>query len=1648
MKPNTHRSVIPVALHRFGLALNSDARVAETSRLTRDASRLIKSFLLVALLCSGVAPLWGGIITSVTQLNGDTDRPEPKFSGQTFNVVNGSTTLLRDYTVPRFGENALAMTDRLHEWNSVGTNGLSSGSLPLPGYLVGAEYVLIANNNRDNANLTVTVGLASPAWIYLLIDNRIGDNDAATPPDFTTVMSWVVSEGWTPVTNGLNRTGATTLPDEVGWDENGDGSINQYGSVYRKLVTTGSVTLRQQGETRDMYGVVVAPAVIESVLTTNGDPVSERPEPKFTTQKFDLVNGSSGTIFANYVVPLFGEDAFAMTDRLHQWNGASASLPLPAYLTGNEYVAIANSYRDNASLQLAVNLRARSLAYLLVDNRIGDGNAAPPPDFSTVMAWVASDGWTSVATGRNRTADLSVPDEVGYDENGDGSLNQWGSVYARIVEPGALLLGPQNEGRDMYGLVVTPALAPAAPRLALLQLGETSAKLGWNAVEQGWIYAVKRSVTAGGPYLTVAGSVTGTSYVDTGLDAGRTYYYVVQASNLVGAGPDSSEVSATPQVAPTGLVAVGGTGQIDLGWNAMGGATAYIVKRAEVPAGPFSVLSTNIGINYKDSGLPDGTRYYYVVQAVFPGGGVSGDSASATAITDGPFRVWTTEVWDGTANPHAMDGVTLTGSGTDSDPFTYTIPKGMRLTSTGRINLHGAGDYNIQFVFPGGDLQMDEGAVLNTERYAIRSGLRTFTLDMGGTHSITGAGAIGGITSRDSTFRSLTIQNVRDVSLANIDMHVENANTGPAEFRQISIAASGAVLVSGTVDNSDRDTGGDGCGDITIKASSIDVNNVDARGCRNDPSGRAPYSGNVLLQALSPAGNYDPNDSVNNTPANRLTVRGAIRTMATDPRTLYGNVTLQGVVLQLVFGVIEVPPDATKALEVGQVRGGATPADLFINVSGTAETAANVIGWAGSFTPPAGGGPSFVTDPVVLPAATAGLAYAHTLLGTATDPESDPLSFAKLSGPAWLTVARDGALSGTPALTDSCTNTFLVAVTDGTRFDTATLTVFVAAGPRWNDGNDDFYYPDAAQDIPYSGSLAATTIYCGAQPLSYARLSGPAWLDVAPDGTLSGTPGRTNVLENVWTVVVSDGTFTNDATLRIWVNGSPKFASSPVIMANARVGLEYTSATLAGSAVDPQELPLSFTKVAYAGPGPDWLAIAPDGALSGVPAASNFGTNVWTIAADNGQFPATPNTLTIVVRSGVLTGPVEVVSREYWDGVDNPHAVDGVLLTGSGTEGDPATYTVPRGLTLSANGQIYTSKPTGQDSQQNGTVPQGLHIRFNIEGNLSLAGTNNAFVIALHARDVWIGQKSLILDLSGTNSIVGQGRIVGLGNRVDSLVFPDCFDRDTPRILTISNVVDVSLYDINVQTRNVNNWGRPLSILATGRIEVPGGIDNSDRDGGGDGGNDVTLTAKTIRVSGIRSDSARTSSFRNVGRITLRALAPPGFDIADGASNNSNNWITVSGNLRASTPQTNTTWGTITLEGVVLELAPGAAVNANAGYPDTPADKLIWNVGQIKNGATATDLFRNRSAGTYTANHVVNWSGTLPPATPASPQLLWGTAAPGQVVLHWSGTGFVLQQNANLADRNGWVNAPSGTANPATNAVGTGNLFYRLKWPQ
>jgi len=79
--------------------------------------------------------------------------------------------------------------------------------------------------------------------------------------------------------------------------------------------------------------------------------------------------------------------------------------------------------------------------------------------------------------------------------------------------------------------------------------GDSQVTLSWTAVDGVTSYTVKRSTTSGGTYTTIASDVTDTSYVDTSVTNGITYYYVVVAVTADGESNNSNEASATP-VAP------------------------------------------------------------------------------------------------------------------------------------------------------------------------------------------------------------------------------------------------------------------------------------------------------------------------------------------------------------------------------------------------------------------------------------------------------------------------------------------------------------------------------------------------------------------------------------------------------------------------------------------------------------------------------------------------------------------------------------------------------------------------------------------------------------------------------------------------------------------------------------------------------------------------------------------------------------------------------------------------------------------------------------------------------------------------------------------------------------------------------------------
>jgi fibronectin type 3 domain-containing protein len=149
-------------------------------------------------------------------------------------------------------------------------------------------------------------------------------------------------------------------------------------------------------------------------------------------------------------------------------------------------------------------------------------------------------------------------------------------------------------------------------------------------------------VTTAGTKITTVTS----PYIQTGLAASTTYYYVVTAVNAAGQSIASAQVTAatnapvvTVPTAPTGVTATGGTNQVSISWSAVSGATSYNIYYSTT-SGVTTANGTKISgatSSYVQTGLAASAIYYYIVTAVNSAGESAGSSqASATTATPAP----------------------------------------------------------------------------------------------------------------------------------------------------------------------------------------------------------------------------------------------------------------------------------------------------------------------------------------------------------------------------------------------------------------------------------------------------------------------------------------------------------------------------------------------------------------------------------------------------------------------------------------------------------------------------------------------------------------------------------------------------------------------------------------------------------------------------------------------------------------------------------------------------------------------------------------------------------------------------------------------------------------------------------------------------
>src|SRR5215475_3974260 len=199
---------------------------------------------------------------------------------------------------------------------------------------------------------------------------------------------------------------------------------------------------------------------------------------------------------------------------------------------------------------------------------IGGGGTPPPAPTNLVatpgnaqvsLSWNASSGATSYNVKRSTTSGgpyTTIATGVTATNFTNTQLTN-GTTFFYVVSA----VNSAGESGNSNQASATPlGTPPPAPTGLTATPGNAQVTLNWNASSGAASYNVKRSTTSGGPYTTIATGVTSTSFTNTGLTNGTTYFFVVSAVNSAGESGNSNQASATPQAGSAGDIFVAPNG--------------------------------------------------------------------------------------------------------------------------------------------------------------------------------------------------------------------------------------------------------------------------------------------------------------------------------------------------------------------------------------------------------------------------------------------------------------------------------------------------------------------------------------------------------------------------------------------------------------------------------------------------------------------------------------------------------------------------------------------------------------------------------------------------------------------------------------------------------------------------------------------------------------------------------------------------------------------------------------------------------------------------------------------------------------------------------------------------------------------------------
>jgi rhamnogalacturonan endolyase len=163
--------------------------------------------------------------------------------------------------------------------------------------------------------------------------------------------------------------------------------------------------------------------------------------------------------------------------------------------------------------------------------------------WSAVSGATGYDIYRGTATGGPYVQIAStIAPSITYQDIGLAANLASGTPYYYVVS--AENVGGEGARSTEANANVLPSLPSAPDPLTQVALSG-GLNITWSAATNAATYNVSRATSAGGTFTTIATGLTATTYSDTGLTNGATYYYIVRSVNAAG-GTDSAVTQGIP----------------------------------------------------------------------------------------------------------------------------------------------------------------------------------------------------------------------------------------------------------------------------------------------------------------------------------------------------------------------------------------------------------------------------------------------------------------------------------------------------------------------------------------------------------------------------------------------------------------------------------------------------------------------------------------------------------------------------------------------------------------------------------------------------------------------------------------------------------------------------------------------------------------------------------------------------------------------------------------------------------------------------------------------------------------------------------------------------------------------------------------------